>query len=48
MTKKISGIVALLATLCAATAIDAQSMFRGDRDALRYVCGTGADGNSIA
>ena len=30
MTKKISGIVALLATLCAATAIDAQSMFRGD------------------
>ena len=30
MTKKISGIVVLLATLCAATAIDAQSMFRGD------------------
>jgi hypothetical protein len=30
MKKKISGIVALLATFCAATAIDAQSMFRGD------------------
>src|SRR5580765_4493798 len=30
MTKKISGIVALLTALCAATAIDAQSMFRGD------------------
>ncbi len=30
MTKKISGIVVLLATFCAATAIDAQSMFRGD------------------
>jgi glucose dehydrogenase len=30
MTKKISGIVALLATLGTATAIDAQSMFRGD------------------
>ena len=30
MTKKISGVVALLATLCAATAIDAQSIFRGN------------------
>jgi hypothetical protein len=30
MTKQISGIVVLLSTLCAATTIDAQSMFRGD------------------
>jgi hypothetical protein len=29
MIKKISGIVVMLATFCA-TAIDAQSMFRGD------------------
>jgi hypothetical protein len=30
MTKKISGIVVLLFMFCAAMAIDAQSMFRGD------------------
>ena len=30
MTKQISGSVVLLATFCAATAINAQSMFRGD------------------
>jgi len=30
MTNNISGIVVLFATFCAASAIDAQSMFRGD------------------